>query len=146
AGADGKGVCPCCDLAVLPAADGGLFVAFRNAAGGNRDVYVTRSLPGGRFGEPVCVTDGHWPFEGCPHDGPALALCGGRLQVAWMDAHGGKRRVYLASSSPDALHFTGRELCPEVPGEQGHPKVAAAGDVLHVVWDNSVGEAAPAAS
>ena len=40
AGPSDKGICPCCDLAVVRDTAGATFVAFRNADGGYRDIYV----------------------------------------------------------------------------------------------------------
>jgi len=79
-----------------------------------------------------------WRFEGCPHDGPSLALSGDRLHVIWMDAHTGKRRIYYANSDIEELDFSGRELQSHAAGEQGHPKIVAAKDMLFVVWDASL--------
>lgn len=146
-GVDNDGICPCCDVAAARSADGMNFIAFRGADGGNRDILVSRCVAGNNseFESPVPVAPHHWRFRGCPHDGPALALEAERLHVAWMDAHTGRQRVYLASSSLKALQFTARELSPRTAGEQGHPKIAARGNgILHVAWDNlSQDEARP---
>ncbi len=68
------GVCPCCDVGVLPIANGSPIVAFRNTDGGHRDIWLTRARRDGKAGfEPaVPVTSDPWSFDGCPHDGPAL--------------------------------------------------------------------------
>lgn len=143
AGAD-KGICPCCDLAATRSADGATFVAFRNAKAGYRDIWIARADDGAGFDAAVPVTHDHWRFDGCPHDGPTLALTGDRLHVAWMDAHAGKRRVYFASSPLTDLTFAPRELASSAPGDQGHPKIiAAANGMLHLVWDGSLQEDAP---
>jgi hypothetical protein len=132
---DGKGVCPCCDVAVAQGADGGRFVAFRNAESGNRDIMIAG--PNG----PVAVGSDHWKHDGCPHDGPSLALSASQLDVVWMDAHSGKGRVYHASSATEALTFKPRELAPGSPGVQGHPKLARLADGrLVAAWDESIGE------
>lgn len=140
-GPEGKGVCPCCDVAVAQGPDGARFVAFRNSDSGNRDIYVAG--PGGL----VAVAPDHWKLDGCPHDGPSLAIASGRLDVIWMDAHTGKNRVYLASSPPDGLAFKVRELDPTSTGAQGHPRLASTPDGrLIAAWDESIGEPpAPAA-
>jgi hypothetical protein len=139
AGPAGKGVCPCCDVAVLRAPQGDTFVAFRDNDEHRRDIRLARRPAGAEaFEAAVKVNPQPWRFEGCPHDGPALALSGGRLHVLWMDAHTGKRRVYHAASTLPELTFQPREVCPEAPGEQGHPRLVAAADgTLHAVWDAS---------
>jgi len=147
AGPEGKGICPCCDLAVARAKDGATFVAFRNSDSGYRDISIAQSKAGesAGFAPPTPVTPDHWSFDGCPHDGPSLALSGDRLHVLWMDAHTGQNRVYAASSPRQALAFTPRELSASSPGAQGHPKlVAAPSGTLHAVWDESLDPAGPA--
>jgi hypothetical protein len=140
-GAEGKGVCPCCDLDVIRAADGSTFAAFRNSKDGHRDMYVARSAPGSTlsFEPAVCVTETHWKFDGCPHDGPALAINRDRLHIMWMDVVNEKRRVHLATSPLDKLSFEERQLELDIAVEQGHPQLTAtAGGVLHIVWDQTL--------
>jgi hypothetical protein len=141
-GPAGKGVCPCCDTDVLRTPDGTTFVAFRNNDDDYRDICVSRARGGAAdgFEAPVTVSAERWRFNGCPHDGPSLALAGGRLYVAWMDAHSSRRRVYHAGSSLAELRFTPRALCPSAPGEQGHPRLVAAAGALHAVWDGSLAD------
>jgi hypothetical protein len=144
-GPGGKGVCPCCATDVLRTADGTTFVGFRNNDDDYRDVCVARAAAGGgAFEEPVTVNAERWRFSGCPHDGPSLALFDGRLHVAWMDAHDGRRRVYHASAALPDLHFAPHACCPSAPGEQGHPRLAAGDGRLHAVWDGSLGDEPPA--
>lgn len=146
AGPGGQGVCPCCDLAVARAQDGTDYVAFRNADAGHRDIVVARSSPDG-FDPPVPVSPDHWTFDGCPHDGPALALAGDALHLLWMDGHAGTNRVYSAHSRLGSLKFAPRELSPGSKGSQAHPRLIADGKGrLLAVWDESLGAAEPAQS
>lgn len=143
-GGEERGVCPCCDVAVARTAEGTAYVAFRNSEGGHRDIWLTRSRPpaDGGFEPARPVTSTPWSFEGCPHDGPTLALCGDRLHLLWMDAHTGTNRIYSASSSITALSFSPRAVGPPSSTSQGHPKLAAdAAGTLHAVWDESLGGA-----
>jgi hypothetical protein len=144
AGPAGAGVCPCCDVALARAEGGPLFVAFRDDDDDHRDIKVSRSTERG-FERPVVVGDHRWTFKGCPHDGPALALKGDRLVVAWMDAHNGLNRVYVADSDFASLSFQAHELAPDAKGSQGHPRLALdrKGRVL-AAWDESLDHAAPA--
>jgi len=151
AGPEEKGICPCCDLSVARTSNGQTYVGFRDNDSGHRDICIARSSSErpGTFEPPVPVTSQHWKFDGCPHDGPSLALAGDQLHLLWMDAHTGKNRVYAASSTLDsaALAFTPRTL-PAFSAEstQGHPKlIADASQALHAVWDESL-EPAPTSS
>lgn len=149
AGPDGKGICPCCDLSTARSAKGATFVAFRNSDSGNRDIYIAQSdsAEGGGFKAPTPVGTDPWKFEGCPHDGPSLALSGDRLHLLWMDAHSGKNRVYTADAELSSLKFNPRELNPGSKGAQGHPKLLAdQSGRLHAVWDESLDPAPNATS
>jgi hypothetical protein len=145
AGPDSKGICPCCDLAAARLPDGSDVVAFRNSDSGHRDIWLAHAPRGGEFGPPKPLTADRWKFEGCPHDGPSLVLNSDRLNAAWMSAHSGRNRVYVASSPVGALAFESRELSPGTPGAQGHPRlVAAPTGALFAVWDESLDPAATA--
>lgn len=144
-GPDDKGICPCCDLAAARLPDGSDLVAFRNSDSGHRDVWFARAPRGGEFGPPSPLSSDRWKFEGCPHDGPSLALTADRLHAAWMSAHTGRNRVYVASSSSTELAFAPHELSPGSPGAQGHPKLIADGSgTVYAVWDETL-DAAPEA-
>lgn len=145
AGQGGKGVCPCCPVAVCFAPDGTLYVAFRNIADGCRDIAIGVLKPGAaEFGAPVSVIAPTWKFDGCPHDGPALAIVGAQLHVVWMDAHTGSPRCYHASAKRSDLVFTAQELHPIATGTQGNAKlhVDPAGK-LHAVWEESAAAPEP---
>jgi hypothetical protein len=147
AGPEGKGVCPCCDVAVAVTPDRVALVAFRNSDAGHRDIWLARGAVGAgadasgaaSFPNPVPVGQEPWTFDGCPHDGPSLALLGGNLHVTWMDAHTGTHRVYHAMTPVREATFHPRPLNPAGRGAQGHPKLAAASDGrLHAVWDEGL--------
>lgn len=145
AGTDGKGICPCCDVAVAVTSGGGsgrkAFVAFRNSDSGHRDIWLAQAGVEGSspFAAPIPVAQEPWTFDGCPHDGPSLAVAGDRLHVAWMDAHTGVGRVYHAAATVDDLGFRPRPIAPQTTASQGHPKLVAGGDGrLHAVWDEGL--------
>ena len=137
AGPENKGICPCCPTeAFVSGNDVG--VAFRGNEAGFRDMWVAH-LPGvaDQFAAPVPVVNPTWEFGGCPHDGPSVSQTSQGLHMAWMDAHSGPERVYVKTiGSP-------REpLCMADPGVQAvgqaHPMLRAFGDVLYLVWDQSM--------
>lgn len=146
AGEPGKGVCPCCPTAALVGPDGTLYVAFRNVSNGFRDIFVGAKKPGSSAFELVQVVPPTWTFNGCPHDGPALARVGDTLHVAWMDARTSTQRCYLASAKLSDLKFgAARELNADGPGSQGNPQLCAdSAGTLHAVWEESLGAEAPA--
>jgi hypothetical protein len=142
AGPEGAGVCPCCLTAAAVDSDGAVFVAFRNQMDGYRDTWVSRlSAPGAAFSEPMPVTAPTWQFDGCPHDGPNLAISRGQLHVAWMDAHSGRQRAYYARAPLGDLQFTVEPLHVSGPGTQGNAKLCSDGTGrLHAVWEESIAE------
>jgi hypothetical protein len=153
-GPDGKGICPCCDVAVAVAgagADRAAFVAFRNSDEGHRDIWLARADGNGeaRFAPPVPVTREPWTFNGCPHDAPSLAVVGDRLHVAWMDGHTGTGRIYHAMTPLAEATFHPRPLgaspAGRTPASQAHPKLLADGKGrIHAVWDEGLAPDAPA--
>jgi hypothetical protein len=144
AGPEGKGICPCCDLAAVRLPDGSDLVAFRNIDAGHRDIWFARAPRGGLFGSPSPLCLDQWSFEGCPHDGPSLVLDRDRLYAAWMSGHTGRNRVYVAGSPASDLAFQAHELNPNAPGAQGHPRLATARpDQVVAVWDESLDDSGP---
>ena len=138
-GQDGKGVCPCCPMAACFAPDRTVYVAFRNIAEGYRDIAIGVLRPGQtKFEGPFPVVPPRWKFDGCPHDGPSLAVLGEHLHVVWMDARSGSPRCYHARAKLADMAFTSEELHAIPVGTQGNAKllVDAAGR-LHVVWEES---------
>jgi hypothetical protein len=68
-------VCECCHPSVTFAPDGTLVVMWRNSLGGNRDMYIARSVDGGRkFDSAQRMGTGTWQLDACPMDGGALAV------------------------------------------------------------------------
>ena len=70
------GVCYCCKTALVSGAWGKVYAAWRHVYPGNlRDMAFTMSQDGGRtFAAPIRVSEDKWALEGCPDDGPAMAL------------------------------------------------------------------------
>jgi hypothetical protein len=80
------GVCYCCKTALAAAADGAIFAAWRHVYSGNvRDIAFTASRDGGKtFGPPLRVSEDRWVLEGCPDDGPAMAVdAKNRVHIVW---------------------------------------------------------------
>src|SRR5262249_9803663 len=70
------GVCYCCKTALAVGGDGAVYAAWRHVYPGNlRDIAFAASRDGGRtFSAPVRVSEDRWMLEGCPDDGPAIAI------------------------------------------------------------------------
>src|ERR1700710_3157521 len=80
------GVCYCCKTSLVTGDDGSLYAAWRHVYPGNiRDIAFTVSRDSGRtFADPVRVSDDRWVLDGCPENGPAMAIDGrNRVHIVW---------------------------------------------------------------
>jgi hypothetical protein len=150
AGAVTGGVCYCCKTALAVGADGAIYAAWRHVYPGNlRDMAFTMSRDGGRtYARPVRVSEDKWALEGCPDDGPTMAVDGqNRIHVVWptlvtdATAEGVESAVtepniaLFYAMSTDGKQFTARERIP-TEGVPHHPRIAVAADgALTVAWD-----------
>jgi hypothetical protein len=139
------GVCYCCKTALTSDGAGALYAAWRHVYPGNhRDIAFTLSRDGGKtFAPPVRVSDDHWEINGCPENGPAIAVDRrGWVHVVWAtlvgDA-GSQRLTLFRALSRDGKTFSKRQRIP-TSGDAYHPQVAvdATGSLL-VAWDESEG-------
>lgn len=139
------GVCYCCKTALATAADGSIHMAWRHVYPGNiRDIAFTASRDGGRtFAAPVRVSDDKWELDGCPDDGPAMAVdARGRVHVVWptlvKTSEGEDTIALFYSTSADGRRFAARERIP-TEGMPHHPQIAAVADgSLALAWDEMI--------
>jgi len=142
------GVCYCCKTALAAGADGSIFAAWRHVYPGNvRDIAFTVSRDGGRtFAEPIRVSDDQWVLDGCPENGPAMALDSRqRVHVVWptlvsgatADAEPTLALFYAVSG--EGRQFSRRRPLP-TEGVPKHAQMAVAqDDSLVVVWEEQAG-------
>jgi len=139
------GVCYCCKTALAAGADGSLFAAWRHVYPGNiRDIAFTLSRDGGRtFSTPTRVSEDKWVLDGCPENGPAMAIGPqGRIHLVWPTLVSGATAeseptlALFYSTSDDGVHFAERQRLT-TEGTPGHVQIAinAADGALLVVWD-----------
>jgi hypothetical protein len=136
------GVCYCCKTALATAPDGALYAAWRHVYPGNlRDIALSVSRDGGRsFSAPARVSEDRWQLNGCPDDGPALAVdAAGAAHIIWPTVvnepqpHG----ALFYASTRDGRTFTSRTRVPTMgSAKPSHPQLAvnARGDAI-VAWD-----------
>lgn len=138
------GVCYCCKTALATGSDGSLFAAWRQVYPGNiRDIAFTASRDSGRsFAAPLRVSEDKWVLDGCPDDGPAIAVdARNRIHIVWPTLVGGTTAgsdptiALFYAMSADGKRFTPRERIP-TEGMPHHPQIAIAPDgSLAVAWD-----------
>jgi hypothetical protein len=142
------GVCYCCKTSIASGTNGAIYAAWRHVYPGSvRDIAFAMSSDGGRaFSTPVRVSDDHWVLDGCPENGPALAVDDRqRIHVVWptlvpgATAEGGPALALFYATSPDGQHFTTRQRVP-TEGVPRHPQIAVSsrGEVT-VAWDEQAG-------
>jgi hypothetical protein len=138
------GVCYCCKTAIATDSAGGVYAAWRHVYEGNvRDLAFTKSSDGGRtFAPPVRVSDDHWVLDGCPENGPALAVDEAkRIHVVWPTLVPGATSAseptlaLFYAMSDDGRQFTARQRIP-TEGFPRHPQIALGrtGELI-VAWD-----------
>jgi hypothetical protein len=125
------GVCPCCRPVVAAGSSGDVYVAWRGVfQNQERDIALAVSHDGAQsFSEPVRVAQDHWVLQACPEAGPALAVAGGKLLVAWHTQASHRRAEIRLATSQDH----GRSFSPAVPvsGEAldaNHPALSVSDD------------------
>ena len=139
------GVCYCCKTALAIGPDGSVYAAWRHVYPGNfRDMAFTSSRDGGRtFAPPVRVSEDGWAINGCPDDGPALAVDrSGAVHLVWptvIDGPNPEGALFYATTR-DGRTFTARTRIPSSgAGRPSHPQIVVDGRGRVVVaWDESV--------
>lgn len=140
-----NGVCYCCKTALAAGSNGTLYAAWRHVYAGNlRDMAFTASRDGGRsFSPPVRISEDRWAINGCPDDGPAMAVdAGGRVHVVWPTVIGGARTegAIFYASTRDGRRFTSRVRIPTLGSPKAsHPQIVVGPTGrIFVAWDESV--------
>jgi len=139
-----RGVCYCCKTALASDDAGGFYAAWREVYEGNiRDIAFAKSTDGGRtFSAPVRVSDDNWVLDGCPENGPAIAVdAAKRIHVVWptlvpaATPNGPPTLALFYATSVDGRRFTPRQRIP-TEGVPRHPQIALGSSrQLMVVWD-----------
>jgi hypothetical protein len=142
------GVCYCCKTALVAGGGGSIYAAWRHVYPGNiRDIAFTMSRDGGRtFAPPVRVSDDKWVLDGCPENGPALAVdAQNRIHVAWPTLVPGptpQSEPTLAlfyAMSRDGRTFTPRQRIA-TQGLPRHVQIAVdAASRITLIWDEQGG-------
>jgi hypothetical protein len=137
-------VCYCCKTAITTSANGSIYAAWRHVYPGNiRDIAFTMSADGGRtFAPPLRVSEDQWAIDGCPENGPAIAVdASQRIHVVWPTLVPGPTPQseptlgLFYATSRDGRRFSVRQRIQSV-GVARHPQIAIGpkGELI-VAWD-----------
>jgi hypothetical protein len=139
------GVCFCCKTAVAVDARGSVYAAWRHIFPGSmRDIAFAKSMDGGRRFDPlVKVSEDNWELNGCPEDGPTLAVDqAGVIHIAWATVvnDGEPQKALFYATSRDGKTFSARARLPVAPvSTPGHPQLTLVPDGgAAIVWDEVV--------
>lgn len=141
------GVCYCCKTALATGTQGEVYAAWRHVYPGNlRDIAFAVSRDEGRtFEAPVRISEDKWELNGCPDDGPAMAVdASGEIHVVWPSLVQGAqpRGALFYASSRDGRTFSARVEVPTLGSvKPSHPQIAidGRGRVL-LAWDEQQGQ------
>lgn len=134
------GVCYCCKTAMVAAPGGVLYAAWRHVFDGNlRDIAFTSSRDGGRTFAPMRrVHQDGWAINGCPDDGPAMAVdATGTVHMVWPTLLNGTDGTLLYATAAAGRTFGGPIRVPTLGSPKpSHPQIAidGAGHVT-IAWD-----------
>ena len=136
-----KGVCYCCKTALATGPKGEIYAAWRHVFAGNmRDMGFTMSRDGGKTFSPLMrVNQDGWSIQGCPDDGPAMAVdAKGTVHLVWPTVDNEQGVIFYATSQNGA-RFTTPVRLPTLGGPKpSHPQIAISGDGrAFVAWDES---------
>jgi hypothetical protein len=141
-------VCFCCKTAIAVDTRGGVYTAWRHVFPGSmRDIAFAKSSDGGRHFEPlVRVSQDNWQLNGCPEDGPAMAVDrSGTIHIAWATLVGDAEpyKAVFYASSVDGKRFSPRVRVPTDPMiTPGHPQLTLTSNGgVAIVFDESMGSA-----
>jgi hypothetical protein len=135
------GVCYCCKTALAPT-NRGVVAAWRHVYAGNmRDIAYTWLGSPSAADPPARVSEDGWSINGCPDDGPALAVGeDDRVHAVWPTVIPGDEPIgalFYASTPTGATAFSARQRVPTLGAPKpSHPQVAVDGTGrLFFAWD-----------
>ena len=138
-------VCFCCKTAVAVDTRGGVYAAWRHIFPGSmRDIAFATSTDGGHHFTPfVRVSDDKWELNGCPEDGPSIAVDQSRtIHIAWATVvnEGEPRKALFYATSRDGKTFSPRARVPAaVAATPSHAQLTLTPDGgAAIVWDETI--------
>ena len=134
------GVCYCCKTALVPTSRG-VLAAWRHVYAGNmRDIGFAWLGGPAPAAAPARVSQDGWSINGCPDDGPAMALgAGERVHIVWPTVIPGDEPIgaIFHATMADGTAFGPRQRVPTLGAPKpSHPQVVVDGSGrVFVAWD-----------
>ena len=134
-----KGVCYCCKTAIATGPKGEIYAAWRHVfAGSMRDMGFTMSRDGGKTFAPLMrVNQDGWSIQGCPDDGPAMAVdAKGTVHLVWPTVKDEQGVILYARSQNGGAFSTPVRLRTLGGPKPSHPQIGIdKGGRVFVGWD-----------
>ena len=139
-----KGVCYCCKTALATGPKGELHAAWRHVFANNmRDIAYTVSRDMGKTFAPLMrVHEDKWSIDGCPDDGPAIAVDrAGTVHLVWPTVLNGEDGAVMYSTASNGRAFAPPLRVPTMGSRKpSHPQIATSADGrIMVAWDEVMG-------
>jgi hypothetical protein len=147
-------ICQCCHPSATIGPLGDIYVMWRNALGGSRDMYIGRSTDNGKTYRTAKLGHDTWKLDACPMDGGALALDSrARIKSVWrredtvFHAVPGGQEIALGKGKNASITYSvngpyiawseGANLMLRTP-TQKEPKVLAEGAYINLAGSGPV--------
>lgn len=137
------GSCECCNTDVAASSDGYVTIAFRSNINNRRDIFLARSVDGGKtFQTAIPVQSEPWIINACPMAGPAVTMdWEGTTHVAWRDLRAsakGKAYIYYATVRRNDSFASPDIPLSDSPKGSSYPSIAVLpnGAILCAYQDN----------
>jgi hypothetical protein len=138
-------VCGCCKTAIVRGPDDAIYIAFRNIYPGSvRDISMAVSRDSHTFSPPVRVSEDHWVIDGCPDDGPTMAIDhDGIVHLVWPTLVQGTEPAIglFHASTRDGVTFSSRQQIDTLgTPKPSHPQlIVDSCGALTLTWDEAQG-------
>jgi hypothetical protein len=128
------GVCGCCSMHGFTDSKGSVYLLYRSAQGGNRDIHLLASKEKGKSFQGALVHE--WKVSICPMSTLAFAEGPGNVVAAWDTAD----QVYFVRIKPGTTDFTDPQSAPGSARARKHPAVAVNGQGETILaWTEGTG-------
>jgi hypothetical protein len=126
--------CECCRIALAALPDGGIAAFFRAVYGDNiRDHAFAALHAGDPAPTAVRATYTQWHIEGCPHQGPGLAVAAdGTRHAVWFSARDDAPTIWYGQLDPG---HAPKHLLAVATAGAAHADVAVAGARVWIAWN-----------
>jgi hypothetical protein len=138
----GEEVCECCNGHIDVAANGDVYVAFRNNDLNLRDIWLTRSTDGGNtFASAFDIDETDWTAGVCPSNGPHFVITENKVLTSFFSGAGDAGSgAYFSSFDTNTSEVSATYSVPYSDlssSSQNRPRVAGSGDTFALVWQEN---------